>query len=184
MNLPEAASCTGCGEPLGLEPIAEADDLHCPDCKTAFNAFEGGPGRLHDCASCGGQFVDHPLLRDLLAQREVYGREAPRRPPQFNPLSSPMRYVPCPVCDQMMMRKNFGRSSGVIVDICTPHGVWFDRGELPRVLAFVEAGGLELTKQREALEKVDQERAERMRAFEERLKLVNRPLPPYRSFSA
>lgn len=35
-------------------------------------------------------------------------------------------------------RKNFGRSSGVIVDICRRHGVWFDRGELPRVLAFVE----------------------------------------------
>lgn len=42
-----------------------------------------------------------------------------------------------------MHRKNFGGRSGVIVDVCTSHGTWFDAEELPRVLAFVEAGGLE-----------------------------------------
>jgi Zn-finger nucleic acid-binding protein len=41
-----------------------------------------------------------------------------------------------------MNRKNFAERSGVIVDVCKAHGIWFDHGELPRVLAFVEAGGL------------------------------------------
>jgi Zn-finger nucleic acid-binding protein len=52
-----------------------------------------------------------------------------------------------------MTRRNFGQSSGVIIDVCRRHGVWFDRGELPRVIQFVEAGGLGLTRarQREAL---------------------------------
>jgi len=54
-----------------------------------------------------------------------------------------------------MHRRNFGRSSGVIVDVCAVHGLWFDRGELPRVLAFVAGGGLE--------------RAEARRREEERL---------------
>ena len=31
--------------------------------------------------------------------------------------------------------------SGVVVDVCSAHGTWFDEGELPRVLAFVESYG-------------------------------------------
>lgn len=41
-----------------------------------------------------------------------------------------------------MHRKNFGATSGIIVDICSRHGSYFDAGELPRVLEFVRRGGL------------------------------------------
>jgi hypothetical protein len=51
-----------------------------------------------------------------------------------------------------MARKNFGGTSGVIVDTCRDHGVWFDAGELPRVLDFVEAGGLAEQRRRELAE--------------------------------
>jgi Zn-finger nucleic acid-binding protein len=47
-----------------------------------------------------------------------------------------------------MNRKNFAEVSGVIVDVCKKHGTWFDLGELPRVLAFVAAGGLERSRHR------------------------------------
>jgi hypothetical protein len=47
-----------------------------------------------------------------------------------------------------MNRQNFGGMSGVIVDICSKHGVWFDSGELPRVLEFVENGGLARARER------------------------------------
>lgn len=165
MNVPDAALCTACGRELGLEPLGEPDDLSCPDCKQRFQAFAGAPGVLRDCVKCGGQFVEHALLEDLLRERELYG-QAPRRPPRQNPLDNPVRYVPCPTCGEMMNRKNFGRSSGVIVDVCRQHGVWFDRGELPRVLAFVEAGGLAELKKREAEELAQSQRADRVRQFE------------------
>jgi Zn-finger nucleic acid-binding protein len=42
-----------------------------------------------------------------------------------------------------MARMNFGRRSGVVVDVCGPHGTWFDGGELDAVLQFVRDGGLE-----------------------------------------
>jgi len=35
-----------------------------------------------------------------------------------------------------MNRINFGRTSGVIVDVCKKHGTWFDGGELTQVIAF------------------------------------------------
>jgi Zn-finger nucleic acid-binding protein len=49
-----------------------------------------------------------------------------------------------------MNRMNFGRVSGVIVDVCKPHGTWFDGGELTRVIAFAAGGGLVKTRAREA----------------------------------
>lgn len=169
MNPPSAVLCIGCGRELGLEPLGEPDALHCPDCKRPFQLFAGGPGKLHDCGSCGGQLVDHELLKDLLEQRELYGKSAPRRPPRHNPLDCPMRYVPCPGCGQIMSRRNFGGQSGVIVDICREHGTWFDRGELPRVLAFVEAGGLELARRRQEDEARASLRQKRVEEIQKRL---------------
>lgn len=41
-----------------------------------------------------------------------------------------------------MLRKNFRESSGVIVDICAPHGLWFDRGELATIIDFAASGAM------------------------------------------
>src|ERR1700742_4622508 len=64
MSAPTAAYCEGCGFQLGLEPIDESTPLACPACGIGLDAFAGENGRLHDCSRCGGQFVEHPLLRD------------------------------------------------------------------------------------------------------------------------
>ncbi len=40
------------------------------------------------------------------------------------------------------IRTNFGRVSGVIVDVCRAHGTWFDGTELTRVIGFASTGGL------------------------------------------
>lgn len=175
MNPPESSFCSGCARELGLEPLGEPDVYACPDCKLPFQMFRGGPGTLRDCERCGGQFVEHALLKDLLEQREVYGRVAPRPPPRHNPLSTPLRYVACPLCKEIMSRKNFGRSSGVIVDVCGKHGTWFDRGELPRVLEFVEAGGLELARLRELDDQRQAARQERVRRVEASLEGLTVP---------
>lgn len=53
-----------------------------------------------------------------------------------------MRYRACPACGQVMSRSNFGRVSGVIIDVCRPNGAWFDRGELAAIRRFLRDGGL------------------------------------------
>jgi Zn-finger nucleic acid-binding protein len=107
-------------------------------------AFRAGAGSLYACERCGGQLVTHGLLRALIEQRETLGSAAASSAdaPRGNPLKEPVRYRPCPACGQMMNRKNFGGTSGIIVDLCTSHGTYFDAGELPRVLEFVRRGGL------------------------------------------
>jgi Zn-finger nucleic acid-binding protein len=144
LNFPDDLHCRGCGQELGLSPSPDVSELSCPDCKLGLHAFSAGEGHLYACAGCGGQMVGHGLLRALLESREVLGSAvpSPHDAPRGNPLAKPVRYRPCPSCKQMMNRKNFGGTSGIVIDVCSIHGSFFDAGELPRVLEFVRRGGL------------------------------------------
>lgn len=74
--------------------------------------------------------------------------------------STKIVYRPCPACDQRMMRKNFARVSGIIIDECGPHGAYFDAGELEGVLEFVRSGGLAMAQRKEEDEKARLRKAE------------------------
>jgi Zn-finger nucleic acid-binding protein len=69
-----------------------------------------------------------------------------------------VRYRPCPACGELMNRDNFGRVSGVILDVCRPHGAWLDRGELAAIRRFLRQGGARRFERSRAL---DEERAAR-----------------------
>jgi len=78
-------------------------------------------------------------------------------------------YRPCPYCKQSMNRQNFGRRSGVIVDRCRDHGLWFDAGELDAVLRWIKKGGEERAQRREAESAREAARHERVKALAEKL---------------
>jgi Zn-finger nucleic acid-binding protein len=151
MNVPTAGFCSGCGVQLGLEPVGEAGTSRCPVCSQALAVYRDAGGALLDCAACGGQFVDHVLLREMVRRHDAVALAAlGDRGPSFERVPDPRsNYIPCPECAALMNRKNFGGTSGVIVDVCKKHGTWFDPGELPRVLAFIALGGLERARRRE-----------------------------------
>lgn len=48
-----------------------------------------------------------------------------------NELVVPSGERPCPICGDHMIVEQM---SGVNIDVCAQHGVWLDRGELPRIL--------------------------------------------------
>jgi Zn-finger nucleic acid-binding protein len=60
-----------------------------------------------------------------------------------------------------MNRTNYGRRSGVIVDICSAHGVWFDDGELARILGWIREGHRTESERRRILEDAELEAARR-----------------------
>jgi len=145
MNMAQAHRCSGCGAELGAVLESELLGKQCSDCRAPLEAFREPAGALLACRVCGGQFVEHALLRSLLEQYECTGLafpDAPYHKPVPKAALERVHYRPCTVCEQMMNRKNFGGSSGVIVDVCAKHGTWFDPGELPQVLEFVKSGGL------------------------------------------
>src|SRR3712207_7332440 len=67
-----------------------------------------------------------------------------RRPPRSTlfPYTTLFRSLPCPSCKQLMHRVNFAGQSGVIIDMCKDHGVWFEREELRKIVEFIRAGGM------------------------------------------
>ena len=163
---PGAFSCARCAHPLELEPMLDATDAPCPRCSHPLEVAAGDDPRLHECPRCGGLFVRREFLAEMLCSAEIGGglRASASRPPSVDEV----RYIPCPMCHASMNRVNFGRVSGVIVDVCKMHGTWFDAGELTRVIAFAAAGGLERTRERENSDK----REDRQRARAEHAQLA------------
>ena len=49
-----------------------------------------------------------------------------------------------------MNRRNFAGSSGVVIDHCRQHGLWFDLHELEHIQRFVADGGIERARSRRA----------------------------------
>jgi len=162
MNMAHAQHCSGCGAELGLLVESALQSSQCSDCHGSLEIIREPAGSLLNCRKCGGQFVEHALLRSLLEAHEQTAQAFPDAPYQrpSNANAQRVQYRPCSVCQRMMNRRNFGGASGVIVDVCAPHGVWFDAGELPQILAFVKSGGLVRERARE------QERQRQARARE------------------
>jgi Zn-finger nucleic acid-binding protein len=52
-----------------------------------------------------------------------------------------VQYRKCPECDAFMHRRNFRKSSGVIIDRCNEHGTWLDADELEQIAGFILSGG-------------------------------------------
>jgi Zn-finger nucleic acid-binding protein len=152
MNMAHAQHCSGCGCELGLIVESELQNALCSDCQQPLEAIKEPAGTRIGCRHCGGQFVEHALFRSLIQHAELAGAAIPdapyKRPPAKAALER-VHYRPCSVCGQMMNRRNFGGASGVIVDVCAKHGTWFDAGELPQVLEFVQTGGLVRERARE-----------------------------------
>jgi Zn-finger nucleic acid-binding protein len=137
--------CSRCGAETRRETVADDTPLPCPRCREPMDALRLGPTTARECATCGGLWLDPASLQRLCDAREERASIVSMlaaRVPATKATSDPIRYVPCPRCGKLMNRVNFAHSSGVILDVCKTDGVWLDRGELERVVGFVEAGGL------------------------------------------
>jgi Zn-finger nucleic acid-binding protein len=110
-----------------------------------------GSVTLDECTRCGGLWVDSRSFRRICEETEEQTMVLTADPPREATLdvSRPTRYWPCPECRRLMHRQNFARVSGVIVDTCKGHGVWFNEGELRRIVEFIRDGGLERARARE-----------------------------------
>lgn len=65
--------------------------------------------------------------------------EAPRE----RKSSDPVAYLVCPFCGAHMHRTQVLRGDPTVADACVTHGMWFDAGELERVVAGLSHHGKE-----------------------------------------
>jgi Zn-finger nucleic acid-binding protein len=112
-----------------------------------------------ECPACAGLWLSHDAFRHLVERAEgspatskVHAMAAARsaaatsdiarRDPQQGPF-----YRSCLECGQFMLRKNYGEKSGVLIDVCAAHGVWFDDDELAAILRWIRQGGSRLARE-------------------------------------
>lgn len=165
--------CAHCGAEAEREVVDDGRTLKCPRCREDMQALQLGSTFAHECAQCGGLWLDPGSLQKLANAREETAGVVSvlaARVPLSTASPDVVRYIPCPCCDKLMNRSNFARSSGVILDVCKEHGVWLDRGELQRVLGFIESGGLAVARERERQELIEEQR--RLTALRDRPQLA------------
>jgi Zn-finger nucleic acid-binding protein len=153
--------CPRCGAESKRVGFDDDATLPCPRCKEPLQPLALGAIHVRECEACGGIWIDPEALQRICDQREehaaVTSALAARVPSRPAPTDA-VHYVPCPCCTKIMNRVNFSKSSGVIVDVCKKHGVWLDRGELQRVVGFVDAGGLTIARERERERLMEEQR--------------------------
>jgi Zn-finger nucleic acid-binding protein len=124
---------------------------------------------LNECAKCHGLWVPEGRL-DSLVERALAARERraplgfttkqPREIARKAPASL-LAYRRCPVCEAFMLRQNYERRSGIIIDVCRAHGTWLDADELEAIGAFILSGGLVEARAKEAESARDEQRRRR-----------------------
>ena len=151
-----ARFCHHCGLRLGPEFLAgDVTPLPCPACSGSrlLTNRRIGEYSAMECGRCAGLWLGNETFQQLSERAESealdldrlfdapHPRAVPRGPADQDDLEG-WRYRRCPACGQVMHRRNYAGASGVIVDFCREHGVWFDADELRRILAWIRSGGL------------------------------------------
>lgn len=160
-----AKFCSHCGAPIAPEEIAsDPTDRACPACgeghrlgsralgDTGFTALE--------CGVCAGLWLGAEVFESLEERARKLAAPAAdpiavRKEIASRPRTAPPSgafYRRCPVCGQRMTRINFDQVSGVILDRCGAHGLWFDANELDAVLRWIKIGGERASEERTAAE--------------------------------
>jgi Zn-finger nucleic acid-binding protein len=181
-----ARFCHSCSSPLMKDGAAAPEtEFRCPSCPR-----EKGPEEkslvsrrlgkanvaVYDCTACGGLWIEKEVFEVLadraragklteLAAGGVVSSAKPEAVAEAAPASGSAgdrAYRPCVICGALMNRRNYGRKSGVIVDVCAKHGLWFDLHELDRLLRWMREGGEERTQALQGEEERTVERQKRL----------------------
>lgn len=158
-----ARFCSECGveiRPASVE--TRRLDMRCPRCQSDLVRCTSGKAEYTECSSCGGLWLEESFFDRVVEERDgdplgkgptadgaSGGVNAAGARGEREVRRDEVRYLGCPVCGNLMHRKNYAGCSGVIIDWCKGHGFWFDTHELERILDFVREGGLDASRERQ-----------------------------------
>ncbi len=118
--------------------------LACPRCSAqALVECQGARIAAHACPGCGGVWLASSLaerLKESLEKGEAVGLcalardvgEAASLKARVDAAADRVG-IPCPACAAPMAHRLLERA-GIVVDSCSQHGTWFDRGELQHLV--------------------------------------------------
>ena len=148
-NEDAARFCGACGVGFDPQPIdVKASELPCPVCLALMPSRALGQFAINECPSCNGIWCAAGSFEALVKKALDSKRSSVTGEIEFvprargaNPAGQGVAYRKCPECDAFMQRKNFRKSSGVIIDRCHSHGTWLDADELEQIAGYLLSGG-------------------------------------------
>ena len=119
-------------------------ELHCLNgcgelTSTLYEGFE-----IKTCTECESIWLKYKTLTNIVETEEETWTEFERKVSLTTagqsgvPKEEIERVRFCPECKQPMQTINYQYSSGVIIDKCSQHGVWLDKGELEKIQIYKE----------------------------------------------
>ncbi len=113
----------------------------CPECSTRMHTIKADKDKQIDiekCPSCNGLYFDLNELEKLVGLM--------KKAPITSVLNVDSAEVTieqqkqpdckCPICGEKMDRAEFKGDSGVTYDYCIQHGIYLNKGELTRIIAW------------------------------------------------
>lgn len=156
-----ARFCHHCGTSIAPEEIAaDPTDRVCPACggrKLLYSRALDKTGlTVMECRACAGMWlgaevfrtIEERLRKDAPAIPDPAALRAEMRSRKIAPQRDGRFYRRCPACTTPMTRINFDRVSGILLDRCGDHGIWFDASELESVLRWIKLGGERVSDER------------------------------------
>jgi Zn-finger nucleic acid-binding protein len=133
--------CMSCGRAVKdlVEGGSSIEDRLCPRCEIPMKSQRISEFQVMGCDQCDGLFVPtetFEMIQDRM-DRPIFPADGVRKGPLK--WDNTIKYAKCPICKHTMARTNFAHTSGILVDICRGHGIWFDAGELEAVMQFISA---------------------------------------------
>jgi Zn-finger nucleic acid-binding protein len=158
--------CVVCGRPAEhkAEDGKVLEDRPCPRCKADLLERSVTGFTVFGCGQCDGMFIPHKTFQMMqdANERIIESMTGKVDRAQIDVMEN-VSYLRCPECKNMMNRKNFARVSGVIIDVCSRHGIWFDSGEMEKIMSFIAHGGLKRAREVELEDQKERAQLERMR---------------------
>lgn len=150
-EVPDPSHCSICDAGRGGKKARKrpaAGVCRCPRCDGALTEQDWDGTKTLSCPTCRGTFFPDLSLEKVLNQlratcdpKDVESVLKDFKDRFTRELPEAVRYKKCPVCDTVMLRRNYATVSGVIVDHCADHGTWVDETAFAELADFICRGG-------------------------------------------
>jgi len=111
--------------------------MKCPDCSEPLITLEFDRIEIDYCHECKGIWLDKGELELMLSVEESPGL----RPFAIKQTECKEKKRKCPICTKYMEKISIGNAASIVLDTCDAHGIWFDAGELQKILRMRERQG-------------------------------------------
>jgi Zn-finger nucleic acid-binding protein len=167
-----ARFCHRCAKPIAPQGEAGAPTKKpCPSCGARHKMLGRRLGEpaiaILECTRCAGVWLSHDAFDHVRDHARETAPPAPRgdaarRATIATSAQGGALYRRCPECRSFMNRRNYGRGSGIVIDDCKEHGIWFDARELENLLGWIRQGGEARAAERASADHRERERNRRI----------------------